>query len=138
MLKQRFHRTAQHSWCQRADLRPRIARLLMLVIMVNAMVLGFLSSTHASARLSGMALICGPNGVYAIPLADQQPDDLSLVDRERCITACLAALTGTPGLVVDGPQIHLPPLRFESPKPEVILALTPVFCERPKARGPPA
>lgn len=110
----------------------------MISIMVNAMVLGFLSSSHAAAQMSGMSLICGPNGIMSIPLADQQPDDLSLVDRERCITSCLAAMNGTLGLVVEAPQIQLPALRIEPLKPQVVHALIPHYLHPPKARGPPA
>jgi hypothetical protein len=109
----------------------------MMIIMVNAMVLGFLSSSHAGAQMSGMALICAPDGIIAIPLVDQQPQDLNLVDRERCITACLAAMNATLGLVVEAPQIQLPALRFVSLKPQVFHALVPHFLERAKARGPP-
>jgi hypothetical protein len=109
----------------------------MISIMVNAMVLGFLSSSHAAAHLSGMSLICGPNGITPIPLAEQQPDDLSLVDRERCITSCLAAMNGALGMVVEAPQIQLPALRFEPLKPQAVHALTPHSLQRPRARGPP-
>lgn len=111
--------------------------MIMFCFMVNAMVLGFLSSTHASAQASGMVLICGPNGITAIALEEEKPGDLSLIDRERCITSCLAMATGTPGLIGDTAQIILPQLRFEPPRPEVREAPTQALLAQPRARGPP-
>ncbi|HAT86436.1 MAG TPA: hypothetical protein DCS30_11130, partial [Rhizobiales bacterium] len=132
-------RLARARWeLQKQNLQIRISRVLMISIMVNAMVLGFLSSSHAAAQLSGMSLICGPNGILSIPLADQKPDDRNLIDREHCITSCLAAMNGALGLVAEVPQIQLPALRFEPLKPQAVHALIPHSLERPRARGPPS
>lgn len=136
-MKDRIKKRPRLARLARRMMPVALARVIMLAMMINGLLLGFLSSTHASAQISGMALICGPNGIIAIPLDEQQPDDLSLIDRERCITSCLAALTGTPGMVVEPVQIKLPPLRFESPQPEETQALTPLHLEVPRARGPP-
>ncbi len=114
-----------------------LSRTIMFCFMVNAMVLGFLSSMHASAQASGMVLICGPNGITAISLEEEKPGDLSLIDRERCITSCLAMATGTPGLIGDTTQIILPQMRFEPPRPDVQQAPAEPVLAQPRARGPP-
>ncbi|MCV6575387.1 MAG: hypothetical protein OIF58_06585 [Cohaesibacter sp.] len=115
-----------------------ISRVLILCLMVNAMVLGFLSSSHGAAHLSGMALICGSDGIVSIPLADQKPDDITLIDHQECLTACLGAMQGSVGLMVAPVSFFLPMHQIEPLALSALSArLSPSLLSL-RARGPPA
>lgn len=112
-------------------------RLMMMVFMINAMLLGFLSSSLAGAQLDDKVLICGPSGLVAVAIDDQPLGDQTNESWERCVASCLAAFAGGKGLLVADATTPLPELEADTYQLDVWQVPSSRRSTLTRARGPP-